>query len=203
MEPRILLAFAGKMYTGKDTSADIWVNKYKQYAESVRALQCTNMTQPLIRGYKRLAFADGIKSICKQLFDLTEQDVNTPDGKKKLIPLYDKTVRELLQGVGEGLRQSISQNIWVYNTMQLIDKILQFDQANILVTDVRYINELNALKARGFTMIKLVRNTGVIDNHPSEKELSDRLFDCVIDNNGSIADLEAKLLELPAYHPTR
>lgn len=197
MEERVLLAFAGKMYTGKDTAANIWVSRYAKYLRDINAVSTTPT-----RDYARIAFADGIKSICKQLFNLTNEDVNTPEGKKKSILLYNKTVRELLQGVGEGLRQSISPNIWVYSTMQKIDTILQIEACHILVTDVRYINELNALKSRGFTLIKMVRNTGVVDNHPSEQDLKDELFDYVIDNNGTMEELEQKLLLLPAYNPT-
>jgi len=200
MEQRILLAFAGKMYTGKDTAANIWVKRYKQYFSDLLD-KPQNGSGPLIRDYQRLAFADGIKHICKCLFDLSDEDLNTPEGKKKHLLLYGKTVRELLQGVGEGLRQSVSPNIWVFNTVQKIDKIMQFTECNILVTDVRYPNEVAALKSRGFTMVKMMRNTGVEDNHPSERDLNDNLFDYIIDNNGTIEDLEKKLLMIPAYTP--
>ena len=48
-------------------------------------------------------------------------------------------------------------------------------------------------------MIKLVRDTGIHDNHPSERNLNDTLFDYVIDNNGTIKELEEKLLQIPEY----
>ena len=196
MEPRILLAFAGKMYTGKDTSADIWVKRYIEYSKYMNSLDLP------VRGYQRLAFADGIKQVCKTVFNLTDDDVNTPNGKKQIVGIYGKTVRELLQGIGEGLRQSISPNIWVTRAMSIIDNTLNFTDKNIVVTDVRYINELSALKARGFTMVKLVRDTGIEDNHPSEKDLKDSHFDYIIENNGSLVDLEIKLVNtIPDYTP--
>lgn len=191
MEKRILLAFAGKMYTGKDTSADIWSQHYNNYVKN-HALQD-------YRGHNKIAFADDIKRICKNTFGLTDDDVNTPEGKKRTLPVYGKTVRELLQGIGEGLRNAISPDIWVITTMMKIDRLLANGKTHLLVTDVRYPNELSALKSRGFTVIKLIRDTGIVDIHPSEKDLSDKLFDYVIDNNGTIADLEEKLLQLPEY----
>lgn len=191
MEKRILLAFAGKMYTGKDTSADIWSQHYNNYVE--------NNTLQDYRGYDRIAFADDIKRICKNTFGLTDDDVNTPEGKKRTLSVYGKTVRELLQGIGEGLRNTISPDIWVITTMMKIDRLLANGKTHLLVTDVRYPNELSALKSRGFTVIKLIRDTGIVDAHPSEKDLNDKLFDYVIDNNGTIADLEEKLLQLPEY----
>lgn len=196
MEQRILLAFSGKMYTGKDTSADIWVKRYLEYAQRMNAMNFP------VRGYQRLAFADGIKQVCKSVFDLTDEDVNTPEGKKKKLEVYGKTVRELLQGIGEGLRQYISQDIWVIRTITQIDKLLNTTDCNILVTDIRYVNELFALKVRGFTTVKLIRDTGITDDHPSEKEIKNEYFDYVIENNGTREELEKKLTDtIPGYRP--
>ena len=35
MEKRVLLAFAGKMCTGKDTSANIWISRYCKYLNDI------------------------------------------------------------------------------------------------------------------------------------------------------------------------
>ena len=181
MKKRILLAFAGQMYTGKDTSANIWIKHHSAFK------------------YSRIAFANGIKDICKSMLGLSDADVNTPDGKKRFVPEYGKTVREILQGVGEGMRSYVSRDIWVHVTMLKIQKVLELNDTSILVTDVRYPNELKALRNAGFTLIKLKRNTGVIDKHPSEQDLRDELFDYIVDNNGSLEELEEKLLLLPEY----
>lgn len=195
MEKRVLLAFAGKMCTGKDTSAKIWMSRYYKYLEDINAFY----SQTQIRDYNRIAFADGIKDICKTAFGLSDYDVNDQHGKKRLLLEYGKTVREMMQGIGEGLRSAISKDIWVIHTLARINTILHTMPNHILVTDVRYPNELEALKARGFTMIKLVRDTGIRDNHPSERDLNDNLFDYVIDNNGTLEELEEKLLQIPEY----
>ena len=191
MEKRVLLAFAGKMYTGKDTSADIWEQQYHQFD--------VNWGDTLTRGFVRAAFASRLKHTCREIFNLTDEDVNTPEGKKRLVEPYGKTVRELLQGVGQALREYISKDIWVTLTLKDLDVVLKTSTSHILVTDVRYPNELAALKSRGFTMIKMIRNTGVVDNHASEQDLNDELFDYIIDNNGTKEDLKAKLLSLPEY----
>ena len=194
MEKRVLLAFSGKMCTGKDTSANIWISRYCKYLNDINDPSTTT-----VRDYKRIAFADGIKDICKTIFGLSDYDVNDQCGKKRFLLDYGKTVREMMQGIGEGLRSNISKDIWVIQTVARVNKILHTMPHHILVTDVRYPNELEALKTRGFTMIKLVRDTGIHDNHPSERNLNDTLFDYVIDNNGTIKELEEKLLQIPEY----
>ena len=80
---------------------------------------------------------------------------------------------------------------------------------NVYVTDVRFRNEFDALKAQGFTMVKLIRPTSADDldgipsrfdvanqkSHSSETELDseDVRWDFVIVNGGSLEEFYEKL----------
>lgn len=187
----VRIGFAGKMYTGKDTCADLWLNHFLIYASHHPEYKAP---------VRRLAFATKLKDICRELLRLDTIDLYSPDGKKRFNPRYGKTCRQLMQDVGEGMRTAVHPDIWVFALEDKINELLQKDgNSNLLVTDIRYYNELQMLKRFDFTLIKLVRDTGVKDNHSSEQELDDELFDYVVENNGTIAELEAKLLLLPEY----
>lgn len=190
---RVKLAFAGKMHVGKDTAIRIWDELSGLYGEK----------HPEAAGYltfSKLAFADPLKHVCRYMFNLSTKDTDTQEGKDHFVQLYDRTVRQLLQDVGQAMRDGVDRDIWVKMTMSEVDRLLEHTRKNILISDVRYINELVALKTRGFTLVKIVRDTGLNSSHPSESDIDDKLFDHVIDNNGSMADFTKKLLKLPEYH---
>jgi len=114
---------------------------------------------------------------------------------------YDKRIEKdpkLLQLVGEGLRNICGRDVWARS---LLSKVRQLEKNNnqceikcIIVSDMRYINEMDALTAEGFVTVDVNRSDRAIDrdpNHPSEVELDGANFDYVIDNSGSVNDLYA------------
>ncbi len=132
------------------------------------------------------------------------------DGVSKLvrnIPIDDPnrvrqyTVRELLQRVGtEAMRENIHNNVWInalFSEYKPIDRrsFGDPDDSNVIdpswiITDVRFPNEAKAIKDRGGLLIRVNRGNLTPSNHISETALDDyNDWDCVIYNNGSIADL--------------
>jgi dephospho-CoA kinase len=70
---------------------------------------------------------------------------------------------------------------------------------NIIITDVRYLNEFEALKKLGFTTVKITRDIRVINrdsNHTSETSLVGAKFDEYIDNNGTLQYLYKQVDDL-------
>ena len=71
---------------------------------------------------------------------------------------------------------------------------------NWIITDTRFPNELEAVKAKGGITIKIAR-TGIHtpkleDLHPSETALYNATFDYVIDNNSTINDLIVQVKDI-------
>lgn len=68
---------------------------------------------------------------------------------------------------------------------------------NLIITDLRFPNEYDAVKQRGGITIRVNRNqiktTNLQLEHTSETALDSHKFDYVIDNNGSILDLIEKV----------
>ncbi len=59
-----------------------------------------------------------------------------------------------------------------------------------IITDVRYKNEVEAIKDMGGIVIRINRDSVVPVNHESEYELDDYEFDYVVENNSTIDDLK-------------
>lgn len=105
--------------------------------------------------------------------------------------------RKLLQLIGTHARENYGQDIWA-NILRT--KVNHFGaEKHIFVSDVRYPNEARVLREMGFTLVKLERSTEYdndIDSHSSEAGLDDSLFDFIIQNNGTLAELEETLLSI-------
>ena len=125
--------------------------------------------------------------------------------------LIKTTPRLLLQLLGTDCgRNIIHPNIWVNSLMneyKLIrdTKVSEFLKAeglpetmnggkeyypNWIITDMRFLNEMEAVKKRGGITIRVNRNLEESKNqHESETALDNAEFDYVIDNNGTIEEL--------------
>jgi hypothetical protein len=100
-------------------------------------------------------------------------------------------VRRVLQHVGQSIRER-DPDFWVDVAT---DKISVADTWNlpVVVTDCRYPNEAEALKARGFLLARIVRpgNEGTRD-HESETALDEFPADVTLINGGTLFDLETQ-----------
>jgi len=108
------------------------------------------------------------------------------DGNRYVRKSEILTPRRLLQIVGtECGRQIIHPNIWVNSLFQ------DDDNANWIITDVRFPNEANAIKERGGVLIRVNRGLATGVEHESETALDDyEGFDYIIENTGTIEDLK-------------
>lgn len=179
----MIIGISGKAGSGKDTAAKIlevlYANPDISYEDFVN------------KRYKNFAdiqivhFADSLKETAQVLFRIGEWETNTQEGKKTTINWIGKTVRELLQGIGQGLRDAIDPNLWV--------KILFANTegwSNYIIADVRYPNEVYAIKERNGILLRIDRKGAGAGNHSSETALDNyKEWDVHIENNGSIEDL--------------
>ncbi len=106
--------------------------------------------------FVRMALADPLKELCRKMFHLTKEQT---DGSMKEVvdTRYSVTPRDILIKVGNDLR-SIHENVWI-DQLLLKVKSLPSD-SKIVITDIRYQNEANAIKAVGGYL-------GRLERHPS------------------------------------
>lgn len=148
----MIIGLVGKAKSGKDTTADYLVKEHN---------------------FVKVAFADDLKDLCMDMFNLAPHQVSTQEGKATIDPRYNKTPREILQIVGTDWFRSIYPTIWVD---RLINKLkVGRKNHNFVVTDARFPNEIKALNDIGAHVVKLVRtnyeNTGTFAAHASETAL--------------------------------
>lgn len=130
------------------------------------------------------------------------------------------TPRKILQQLGTEVGRVIHPNIWInalfseYNYKTLFESDVTsegnpyrkpiFEESKWILTDMRFPNELEAVKSRGGITIRINRiyDNSLINNdlhvvtswqHPSETSLDNATFDYIIENDGSISDLVEKV----------
>lgn len=195
----IFVALVGKSNSGKSTAATVVAEMLGE--EGCEAYQW--------------AFADPIKNIVREAFNLNWYDVNTQDGKASTYPTtYGLTSRELLQKVGTDLfRRGLKDTLWVDNLVtrcgiaeeQYVREILapQDDSppppmpVNI-ITDMRELVEYEGLSGHDLFTIYLTRDVkSSASNGHSSEALFEAPFDIVIDNQTSSPEVfESQIREV-------
>ena len=193
----MIIGISGKAGSGKDTAAKmlevLYANPDISYEDFAN------------RKYKNFAdiqvmhFADILKETVRALFGIGEWETNTQEGKKVTISWIGKTVRELLQEVGQGLRDAIDSDLWIKALFANTE-----GWSNYIIADVRYPNELEAIKERDGVLIRIDRNGAGAGNHSSETALDDyNDWDLVIDNNSTKEDLFNTLKKIVQKYPLK
>lgn len=179
----------------------------------------------MLKGFKRYAFADTLKKYCAESFDLPLDMFHNDNLKDKPfekpiklnVDLLNKisdvmefethnhyykvgcgtilvSPRHLLQFVGTDLvRKCVDDDFWINKTVQS----LKNEKDNAFISDSRFSNERKALKTLGAKLILVKRGQNINGGHVSENDLgSESEYDIVIDNNGSLSELEEKVKTL-------
>lgn len=111
------------------------------------------------------------------------------------------TVRALLQKLGtDAIRDRVHKNAWVnalFANYKLYKNYTHTDTPEMeypkwIISDMRFPNEMEAIKERGGLTIRVVRpqTEGQITRHESETALDKAEFDFVIHNDGSLEHLK-------------
>jgi len=167
LKPRIqVIGISGYARSGKDTVAE-------KLAEV---------------GYVRGSFADAIREALYRLNPTVGEELL----KAKVDRLGWETakaipeVRELLQRFGTEVgREMFGDNIWID---YLFDSLS--DGSKIVIPDVRYPNEADAITALGGAVWRVERDgVNAINGHISDSAMNDYSFDTVVYNNGTIEEL--------------
>lgn len=160
-------------------------------------------------GYTRIAFADPLRAAALALDPIVssgERCAGEPDerlsevvarlGWEAAKDVYE--VRRTLQNFGVGLRDTLGPDIWVDYAMRHVDR----EPGPVVITDVRFPNEADAVEARGGMLVRIIRpGLGSDDDHISETALDARQAHHMIINAGTVADLHVAADSLAARLP--
>ena len=195
----MIIGVCGFIGSGKDTIADYLVN---------------------FHGFRRESFANSLKDAVAQVFgwDRTMLEGRTKQAREwreqvdpwwsERLNMPNLTPRLMLQLWGtEVCRKSFHDDIWIAS----LENKLRNSQDDVVISDCRFPNEIEALRAQGGKIIWVQRgptphwyeiasqaNRGstkaarwLKDNniHPSETSWAGTEFDAVLDNNGTLDHL--------------
>lgn len=198
------IAICGKANTGKNTLATLLQEEICKRDDAAHIVQYGRSS---LLGFnsKAMAFADPIKEIVMVMFpNCNKECLYGPSQlRAEAIPGAFKdgkplTYRQALCDIGTEVGRAYNDKVWLENFDHRYDDIVIKDRHDlVVVTDIRFRNEYEHLKRKGFFQIRLYRETGLPTiNHVSETNQSsilDEEFDYVLFNNKSLDDLREEI----------
>lgn len=181
---KTLIGLIGLRRAGKDTAAQALVNQ----------------------GFENVKFADALKGMLRTYLAyrgvspcLVEEMIEGKMKEEAVAAFGGKSTRFAMQTLGtEWGRDTIASDLWVDTAMA---RARQFDR--VVVSDVRFPNEVEAIKQAGGKIIRIWRPGLTVDSHPSESLIESLFWHVTVANDGTIEDLHNRiqwlLPHLPSY----
>lgn len=156
--------------------------------------------------FQEFSFAMPLKLAVKEIFHLTDAQVFDHVGKETVDSFWKVTPRHLLQIVGTELfRDTLptlipeTKDVWVRSLVKQIQSLPE--DSRVVISDCRFCEEWNAMRALGAKMVRIIRPNYVSDsktsNHSSETSLDDTniyIPDILLFNNGTLDDMYDKIM---------
>lgn len=184
----IKIAISGKAKSGKNTCSDIIEKSLAKFDDMYKEKFVTAFANPI-----KEIILDKYPEACRQhIYGSSEfRSYQIPNVFKDGKPY---TYRDALIEYGTKGR-AFDSELWINHLFNNIGtrKIVS-DVKLVIVTDLRFKNEMEALKKENFFLIRVKRDDALITkiNHESETsldEIPDSAFDFIINNVGTIDDL--------------
>lgn len=190
---RALYGLAGLARSGKDTFAEML---WRQLAILQSVDGDTISGSPL----EKYAFADPLKQAASKMFGIPLEVFYGGDEREIVDAFWGFSPREMLQKLGtEGGREVFGYNMWIKRAgyqFKNSDQTCPF-----LITDVRFDNEAEWIRSQGGKVIHIRREEVSVDvqDHASEKGVTFIDGDIIVNNNGSLDDLESAAFYAAEY----
>jgi hypothetical protein len=192
-----LVGLIGRKRSGKDTLADVLVGKYGfakgGFADPLR--EAALATNPIV-AYERPSLYVVAEVRYREALNRYGYE-----GAKDRYP----EVRTFLQRLGTDGIRALDDGFWVRIAEQRMDA----RTGPLVLTDVRFPNEAEAITKRGGYLIRVVRPGQPDDDdvHPSETALDDWPVNTRLENDGTLEEFVTKVSAVGRYlrfiSPTR
>lgn len=163
----ILIGLMGKKGVGKDTLADRLVSRGR---------------------FQKMAFADPLKAVCREMFALTSWQLHDPEGKETVDERWGMTPRQMMQRVGTDMvRSMLGKDFWLRRMDLELGSLMESKQMMIVISDVRFANEAQWVRDRGGMIVRVIaehdKAARDVDAHASETEQEKVVCDMEIVND--------------------
>jgi hypothetical protein len=184
-----ILGFSGKAYSGKDTAANMALQRLIELGFGVYPL---HMANPL-------------KEAVAAIFDLSPEQLH---GSKKAETdiFWGRTPRQILQLMGtESVRDIFGQDTWCKAIERRIRRLIEVHKRPVepwfTIADIRFPNEAEMVHRLGGKVIRChcgpSRLEGPAALHASEVALDEyEGFDFLLDNTGTLDHLRVQVLKV-------
>ena len=166
-----LIGITGKAGAGKDTAAQYFVNH---------------------KGFGQLAIAAPLK---EALIALGLPEPANREDKEAKVPGFNFTWREAAQRLGTEWGRSLDPDIWVKMTMLKVERLWAVNW-DVVISDVRFDNEAEAIRAAGGKVLHIYGRAADIGSnsaHASESGVVYMPGDVAIDNSKDLDHLHTQL----------
>jgi len=188
----MIIGIYGKKRSGKDTIANFLCEKY---------------------GFIKYGFGDPIKDIAKIMFGFTEEQLYGSK-KEEIDPEWNISPRQFFQKFGTDYGQFLfpeqfptifetckdTRSIWVKVFKNWYkQKLKENPNIKVVINDIRFLHEYNAIKELDGYIIKIVRNIEHHDSHISENELENfekEKFNKIIINTKEKEHLYSQIIDI-------
>jgi hypothetical protein len=144
---------------------------------------------------ERLAYADPLKKVCKEVFVLSDNQLYNQEFKGVVDHRWGITPRQMFQMVGTDMFRKWNSDVWIKNINIRLDNL---DSA--VVEDCRFANEARNIKAQRGLVIGIKRDLGQSEDlHASEVDMLDEwdaVTDVTVNNDGTLEELYLKVEEI-------
>lgn len=145
------------------------------------------------KGFYEISWAFPLKEIIgRELFGLNDDQLYGPEvAREAVIPEWGMSPRQILQLVGtECFRKVIRDDFWVVLGKKRLKEFADRNW-NVVISDCRFPNEMEALRELGGITVRIVRNDQIsTDPHPSENSLDEYKTDYTLTaESGHLASL--------------
>lgn len=182
MTKPLIIGLTGYAGSGKDTVREILVDQHN---------------------FDGAAFADPIRDMLSALFEtigVEDSWMLERSLKEATIPQIGASYRKLAQTLGTEWGRAIDPDFWLKIAGAKVAMYGAYGGAGVVISDVRFPNEAAWIKEQGGVVWKILR-PGVepVRAHASEDLIASLPYDYVIDNRGTIADLDVAVAQALDY----
>lgn len=156
-----IIGLVGRSRVGKDTVASFFADTH----------QARKLAKP-------------VKDACKALYGWTDDEVEGP-AKEELDPKYGLTPRVAMVHLTQAIRSFHDGGFFTRRLFEF------WDGTPIIITDVRYYQDIEAIHKRGGVTIKITRDGA--PRHDFETEIDHLYTTYEISNNGNLEALRSQI----------
>lgn len=207
----MIIGITGRAGSGKSTVAGILVRDH---------------------GFVAVSLADGIKRICRDVFHFTDAQLWGPSSERDKPDMrylsggVVLTPRRALQTLGTEWGRALYENVWIDHALRAADILLSSEGGyeyrpeegltkrhaivsgvkGIIIPDVRFPNEVDAIRAQGGVIWKTTHGhglVGVAGTHESEQHIDRIIADATFGPNNTLDELPGVVAKFLQWYQER